>query len=360
MLPHSTVTRACSSIPIDGPAETRKGEDNTMTITGTERISAVLRGETLDRVPYSFWTHLPHVDLDPVRLAEETYQFYRRFEPDFVKSMPNGMFCVEDFGCECDFSEVFAGGVARISKYAVTEASDWEKLPAPDVGKGALGRELHSLERLTALVRDEAPVVATVFTPLTAARKMAGPALFRHMRENPDGVKAGLEIIARVTAEFAAEAVSRGCAGIFLADQMATREVMTEEEYAEFGAPFALKVLEAVRGRSWFNVLHIHGNDIMYRLLADFPVQAINWHIGETEPDIGEMLRLSPDKVAVGGIRRFDVTSGKLEAIKRQIADAREHGGSRIIVTPNCVIRHPLNEEVLELVRKEILQTVST
>ena len=34
-----------------------------------ERLRAALAGRAVDRVPYSFWTHYPDVDLDPARLA---------------------------------------------------------------------------------------------------------------------------------------------------------------------------------------------------------------------------------------------------------------------------------------------------
>lgn len=35
-----------------------------------EKIRAVLDGHLLDTVPFSFWTHFPEIDLDPVLLAE--------------------------------------------------------------------------------------------------------------------------------------------------------------------------------------------------------------------------------------------------------------------------------------------------
>ena len=38
-------------------------------MTKKERIQAAIRGEEVDRVPYSLWTHLPVIDLDPVSNA---------------------------------------------------------------------------------------------------------------------------------------------------------------------------------------------------------------------------------------------------------------------------------------------------
>ena len=45
-------------------------------MTKKERIQAAIGGEEVDRVPYSLWTHLPGIDLDPARNAEHNYDFY--------------------------------------------------------------------------------------------------------------------------------------------------------------------------------------------------------------------------------------------------------------------------------------------
>lgn len=327
-----------------------------MSLTATERIRMVLRGEQTDRIPFSFWTHLPHVDLDPLKLAEETYEFYRRFQLDFIKSMPNGMFAVEDYGCECDFSDIPNGGVAKITKYAVEKPEDWLTLAEPDVTKGALGRELLSVTYLLEKTKDEVPVLLTLFSPLTVAHKLCGPAMLIHLRNHPDELKAGLERIAKTTAAFAKEALNAGCAGVFFANQMATSELVTEEEYAEFGVPYDLQVLEAIQPFSWFNVIHIHGTNIYHQMLADYPVQAINWHIWETEPGLQDFVEAAPDKTIVGGLQRTNITNGSIEEIIKEIQEvSKVTGGNRIILTPGCVIRYPVEETVLHRVSTEIM-----
>ena len=73
----------------------------------------------------------------------------------------------------------------------------------------------------------------------------------------------------------AAEAIRLGADGIFFASQMSSYDSMTVEEYAEYGKPYDLKVLEAA-GNGWFNTLHAHGNNIMFELLRDYPVSVFN------------------------------------------------------------------------------------
>ena len=69
-----------------------------------QKIKNVLKGDDIGGVAFGFWTHLPGIDLDPVRLAEETYKFYKKYDIDFVKTMNNGMYASEDYGCEIDYS----------------------------------------------------------------------------------------------------------------------------------------------------------------------------------------------------------------------------------------------------------------
>ena len=321
----------------------------------TERIRRVLDGELVDRVPYSAWIHFPGIDLDADRLADATLAFYRDLNLDFVKNMSNGMFSIEDWGCDCDFSAIVEGGVARVTKYAVEGPADWEKLSELDIEKGALGRELRSLSRLLHELRGEAPVLATVFSPLTTAQKLSGTLFLEHLRTHPRSLKQGLSRIAACTARFAVRAIELGCAGLYFASQMSQRSLLAEEEYREFGVPYDLEVLEAVEGGSWFNVVHIHGNGIMFGLLEDYPVQGISWHVWETKPTVEEFVAADNAKCIVGGLRRSMITSGNRPELAKDVSGMmRITGGRRLMLAPGCVVRAPCDLETLRYLRRTI------
>ena len=109
-------------------------------------------------------------------------------------------------------------------------------------------------------------------------------------------------------------------------------------------------MIEASSG--WFNVLHAHGSDIMFDLLKDYPVQVFNWHVGESLPDMDECALLT-GKCLMGGLQRTDITNRNHNAVRNQIFRAlKSTGGKGLILTPGCVIRYPLDEEMLESVRK--------
>ena len=64
----------------------------------SQRIEAAIKGEAVDRIPFSVWYHLSAFDQDPVSLAEETAALTKKYDYDFVKMMPFGLYGVQDLG----------------------------------------------------------------------------------------------------------------------------------------------------------------------------------------------------------------------------------------------------------------------
>ncbi|MBM3341906.1 MAG: uroporphyrinogen decarboxylase [Betaproteobacteria bacterium] len=315
----------------------------------SERIRAALRGEKTDRVPYGFWTHRPDIDLDADKIAEATAAFAQRLDLDFVKSMPNGFYCVEDWGCTLDFSDVARGGVGRVVRPTVSAPADWARLARLNVTQGALAREIRHLTKLVKLVGPEVPVLATVFSPLTIANKLSNGAHRAHIASHANEVAAGLNVITQTTCEFTRAAIAAGCAGIFFATQDATHQLFDAATYRRFGERYDTPVLHAAReAGGWFNVLHMHGEDILFDALRDYPVDALNWHIGETPPTIADYRASGGARCIVGGLQRGFITQRNLDAVMGDIQIAMNHTqGRSIILAPACVIRHPVDEQML-------------
>ncbi|HYC46714.1 MAG TPA: uroporphyrinogen decarboxylase family protein [Burkholderiales bacterium] len=314
-----------------------------------ERVRAALRRDSVDRPPYGFWTHLPGIDLDPQRLAAETAAFAQRYDLDFVKSMPNGLYCVEDWGCVCDYGEIARGGVAKVVQAAVNTERDWAGLAHLDVTHGAYGRELVHLETLVKRVGPGVPVLATVFSPLTIAGKLSNGLSREHIARAPESVRRGLEVITAVTCDFARACVARGCAGVFLALQEATRPAFDESAYRTYGEPHDRQVLSAAaQAGAWFNAVHIHGEDILFDVIRDYDVPVLNWHIGETPPSIADYRASGGTKAILGGLQRGHITRRERESIEadieRAITDAAGYG---LLLAPACVIRHPVDDATL-------------
>jgi len=310
------------------------------------RIRRALASAEVDRPPYSFWTHFPGIDLDPAALVRETVRFATALDVDFVKAMPNGLYCVEDWGAVADFSAIGAGGVARVAASPIAGPADWRRIGPLPMTAPALARELRHLAALRAALPPGTPLLATVFSPLTIAHKLAGGVLHRHLREAPEAVLGALQRIALTTADFARQAVEAGCAGIFLAVQDADPASPGDAAYARFGEPFDRTVLEAAAA-GWFNVVHMHGARVLFDRLQHYPVAALNWHIGEADPSLAAYRAAGGTRPIVGGLRRGALTRRDLAAVSTDLAALT---GPGILIAPGCVIRHPVDMQFLATV----------
>ena len=318
-----------------------------------ENIKRMLKGDFIGEVPFSFWTHFPNIDRDPEQIAQATYKLYKEFHTDFIKTMNNGMYSTEDFGTEIDHSEVLKGGVSKLIKTPINSYSDWKDLPLLSLKiASSLQRELDYLKRLLNLVKDEVPVIVTVFSPLTTADKLSKGKIQSHLSQN-DGVDliSALDKIAAVTAEFASETIRLGASGIYLASQLSTFEKLSAAQYHKYGKPFDLKVLEAAK-EGWFNVLHLHGKDTMFDVVKDYPVQVINWHIGECYPGPREG-QIYSGKVIMGGLNRWDISRSSYNSLHHQIYRAvYDTRGEGLILTPGCVIPQPFDSEIIDYIKQ--------
>jgi uroporphyrinogen decarboxylase len=276
-------------------------------------------------------------DQSPAQLAASTLAFQRQYDFDFIKVTPASSYCVRDWGVE-DYWLGNEEGTREYSHQPIRTPEHWYALQRLEPEQEALGRQLRCLELIHDAVGDEVPFIQTIFNPLSQAKNLVGRNnLVGDLRENPTAVRAGLEVITATTVRFIEAARQRGISGIFLAVQHASWELLCDREYQEFGVPFDRRLLEAAEGL-WLNVLHLHGNRVMFDLVADYPVQVINWHDRETVPSLREGQARFPGAV-LGGLRQWDtMLRGTPHEVRMEAQDAiAQTGGQRFILGTGCV-----------------------
>ena len=301
------------------------------------RIEAAIAGEPAGRVPVALWRHFPGDDQDPGRLAALTLAWQRQWDFDLVKFMPSGTYSVEDWGAQSVYEPTFNGARA-ITVPGVKHADGWRRLPRLDPRKGVLGAQNEALGIAAKELKGSVPILQTVFSPLTSARKLAGKALLGHLRTDPDAVEAGLRIITDTTIDFALDALDSGAHGLFFATQLATTDVLEVHEYERFGKKFDLEVFSAMKNKSKLHMLHLHGENVMFDLLTAYPVAMINWHDRLTAPTLENALKKFKGALVGGVEERELLVSGGEHAVRAQVRDAiAQTGGRRLIVGPGCV-----------------------
>jgi len=268
----------------------------------------------------SFWRHVPDVDHTAAGLADAMLAFQRKWDLDFVKVMSSGVYCVEDWGCRVAY-QGSPNGAKQCTEHAVRSRADWARISPLDEGAGALGRELEAVRLIARGRADDAPILHTLFSPLTVARKLAGDRLVEDLRAEPAAVEPALDAITDTMARHARAALEAGADGFFFATQTAAPDVVTVEEAARFELPRMRRILDAIAGRSALTLLHVHGRDVYFDQAAALPVHAMNWHDRLATPTLGD------------GHRRF------AGAVAAEVRDAiAQTGGRGVIIGPGCVL----------------------
>ncbi|MCI0545395.1 MAG: uroporphyrinogen decarboxylase, partial [Actinobacteria bacterium] len=269
--------------------------------------------------------------------------------------MPTGVYCVEDWGCRVAYDGDIDGSRVCVD-HAVRGPGDWANLRPLDPEAGALGRELQCLRRVVKRRPDDAPVLQTVFSPLSIAKKLAGDERFlADLRERPALIHGALEVITETMSRYAVACLQSGGDGIFFATQVASSALLTADEHHRFAEPYDRQVLEQVAERSAFSILHVHGLDIPFDVMAAYPVPAINWHDRRTSPSLREAQERYRGAV-VGGLNEVEtLRDGPEGAVRAQVKDAlAETRGLGHILAPGCVVPLDVPETYLEAVRAAV------
>ena len=123
--------------------------------------------------------------------------------------------------------EVLPTGNRPCASCAIKHPDDWKRIRVLDPGTAAgWVEEIETIIRLGFDRRiGDAPVLPTLFSPLSLARKLSGERLAHDLREHPAAVAAALEAITETLVKFADLALREGVSGIFYSIQTASRRV---------------------------------------------------------------------------------------------------------------------------------------
>jgi uroporphyrinogen decarboxylase len=306
-------------------------------ISKRERLEAAIAKDIADRPPFALWRHFPVDDQTPDGLAESTSLYQARFDYDFVKVTPASSFCLLDWGVEDEWNGN-PEGTRDYTRRVIKEASDWRKLEVLEAEQGCLGKQLKCLELLRERLGETQPIIQTVFSPLSQAKNLAGrQVLFEHLHREPEEVIAGLEIITQSTVNFIEAMKDRGVDGIFYAIQFGSYRIFDSENYRKFADVYNHRIFEAAE-LFWLNVLHLHGEAIMFDLAEQYPVQIVNWHDREVSPSLDEGASRISGAVC-GGIRRMTMVCGAPTQVQEEAEQAlKSLNGRGVVLGTGCVV----------------------
>lgn len=303
-----------------------------------ERLEAAIAGERADRVPVAFWRHFPVDDQSPLELADSVVAFQKTYDFDFVKVTPASSFCLKDWGVE-DRWQGALEGTRTYTKRVITEPADWAKLPPLAGDEMHLGAQFECLDGIRQQLAPEVPFIQTIFSPLSQAKNLAGAErLLQHLHLDRKAVEAGLETITESTIAFVERARESGIDGIFYAVQHGSFRYFDRPTYGEIGEGGDRQILEAASGLP-LNVLHLHGEALMFDLAETYPVQVVNWHDRLAGPSLAAAAP-RVEGALCGGLARHDtMLLGDPDLVRREAeASLRSVDGRGVILGAGCVV----------------------
>ena len=341
----------------------------------TERIRAMVEHRPVDRVGMSGWVHMPMVDRNVKDFTKATIDFTDNMDWDFIKLMSNGHYFAEAYGAQIRWRNDPQEWSGEILRYPVRSAEEAAALPVLDPAENPVfAREIAIARNVASHYKGTVPVLATIFTPLTWLQEMSSscqPApLLKMVTDHGREVHKALEILLETNMRLLDQMIQAGVDGIFLSTQFGTASLLGKELREEFCHAYDRRLLEYIKDRTWFNMLHVHYcEDLVMEEFMDYPVQAFNWENCTACPDMGRLtsirqVRKMTDKVIIGGIDQhhdFHNRDNDREAIKevlrrRLVTSLEECGDHNFIFAPGCALPMDVDRYVFTLMREVVLE----
>jgi len=292
-----------------------------------ERVRATLRGERIDRVPFTCWHHFGLEKQPGDKHAEATIDFYRKFDVDFLKVMS-------------DFPYPAPQGLEKIS-----QPEEWQRV---EPLKNPFPEQIKALRLIHKELRGQALFVETIFHSWNVAEKLSSKKDLTQLKENdPKLFKKVLRAISESQANHARLALDAGAAGIFLAVSAADQLVTDPLDYMRMGRESDLIILDAAKDKGSLNILHVHGKKPHWDTLVTYPVQVMNYSTHGTGVGLADARRKFSGTL-MGGLNEEKIASQTAEELAGDLhAAAVAMQKRRWILSPGCSVPNDIAPEVL-------------
>ncbi len=298
----------------------------TTPLTHKERVDRALRGEPLDRPPFTLWHHYkrPTAELE----AQDHLDFHRRYDTDIVKVM-------NDFD------------------YPKSKTGKWYELeplasPYPE--------QLNTLKLVRDGLNGDAYFIDTIYGPyMTAMLLLAAEPQFASAPKTEEGMgqvvaalrtfqqehtaewQQALEAITQSTINHIKASQQLGASGTLFSIMNATTKAGTVEDYVRYSRPYDKRVADALADTR-LSFLHLHFLDRPFLTqFQDFHTPVINYSVKTSGIPVAEVRALYSQAIA-GGVDEVDFDKLTTKEIRKQWTAAQAQAGAKYIITPGCSV----------------------
>jgi uroporphyrinogen decarboxylase len=267
------------------------------------------------------------------QFARVTLEFFDYYDFDFLKVM-NDYYYPTPEGLD-----------------SVSSKKDLLQFRRFDVETSIWKEQFRALEIINRELQGQAYFIDTVFDPWQCIRRsLAAENIKDLMAHEPDALLDALDIVTENLIAYCKISLRLGAAGIFLSVPAAA-EFVTRDQFLKFVKPFSMRVFEAIADLGRMNTAHIHGEDLFFEDVLDFPVDIYNWwDRGPKGPSL-QSVKGKISGCVMGGIDHKIVTTKSSAFLKNHVREGITLGGSRRFFLANgCTINSWANPRTIQAI----------
>jgi len=229
---------------------------------------------------------------------------------------------------------------------AIQKPADWLKMPLHK--KDLYDQQLHITKEIIKKGKKKAPVIATLYSPfMSAGQVISEKLLTQHLKEDPEMVKKGLEVITESTLIYAKECIKLGVDG-FLASTQGGEGFRFEDKsiFRDYIKPTDLIAMEEANSHCNCNILHIcdHTGDYDdYNSFLDYPGQVVNCSLKLMDGNLtSKELYKMFERPFMGGIHNNGtIENGTDKEIQTEVRNVLNKAPEKFILGANCTLKGP-------------------
>jgi uroporphyrinogen decarboxylase len=221
--------------------------------------------------------------------------------------------------------------------------SDWSKLTLRKLD--FYEAQLQTVRELISSAKKDALVLMTLYSPFMCAGHCASlPVLRRHLEQDPDAVRRGLDILTESQLIFARACIKAGVDGFYMSTQGSEAKQTTNPRiFADYVKPSDLVAMKEVSAACPFNILHVCDYVAPYDnfdAVRDYPGQVVNCNSNLIDRRISwQEISTLFKRPCMGGLDRHGVlASGTPKQVEDEIKRVVKSAPRQFILGADCTV----------------------
>ena len=221
--------------------------------------------------------------------------------------------------------------------------ADWKAMPR--YGLDFYKPQLEVVDGLVKAAGREALVLVTLYSPFMCAGQTVGrPLLVKHIEEDGESVRKGLDAVTESLLGFVRECRRLGVDGFYASTQGGEAGTFGDPGlFGKYVTPYDLRLMKEIDETCRFNILHVCDYEAPYADIAPFleypgHVVTCSPHLTTGEVSLRELARRFGRPIMGGMDRKGVIATGTDEEIRRAVADVLRAAPDRFILGADCTV----------------------